>query len=106
MSFPPHEVIGTHHLYEFQLREWFSWCEVRGLDPLVGVQRAHAELYIRSLGERGLMDSSVVTMMHGCAGSSASPTSTAWSRPIRRCTRGCPRSTVTSPAPGGWIGSS
>jgi integrase/recombinase XerD len=33
------------------------------LDPLVGVQRAHVELYIRSLGERGLMDSSVVSML-------------------------------------------
>jgi integrase/recombinase XerD len=43
----------THHLYSFQLREWFTWCECNGLDPLVGVQRAHVELYIRSLGERG-----------------------------------------------------
>ena len=58
----------THHLYEFQLREWFSWCEARGVDPLVGVQRAHVELYIRGLSERGLMDSSVVTMMHGVRG--------------------------------------
>ena len=33
------------------------------MDPLVGVQRAHVELYIRSLGERGLMDSCVVSMM-------------------------------------------
>jgi site-specific recombinase XerD len=47
----------------FQLREWFAWCEGNGLDPLVGVQRAHVELYIRSLGERGLMDSSVVSML-------------------------------------------
>jgi integrase/recombinase XerD len=58
----------THRLYAFQLREWFSWCEGHGLDPLVGVQRAHVELYIRGLGERGLMDSSVVTMMHGMRG--------------------------------------
>jgi integrase/recombinase XerD len=58
----------THRLYAFQLREWFSWCEGHGLDPLVGVQRAHVELYIRGLGERGLMDSSVVTMMHGVRG--------------------------------------
>jgi integrase/recombinase XerD len=55
----------THALYAFQLREWFGWCEGHGLDPLVGIQRAHVELYIRGLGERGLMDSSVVTMMHG-----------------------------------------
>jgi len=58
----------THRLYAFQLREWFSWCEGHGLDPLAGVQRAHVELYIRGLGERGLMDSSVVTMMHGVRG--------------------------------------
>ena len=58
----------THRLYSFQLREWFSWCEGHGLDPLVGVQRAHVELYVRGLGERGLMDSSVVTMMHGVRG--------------------------------------
>lgn len=58
----------THTLYAFQLREWFAWCEANALDPLVGVQRAHVELYIRSLGERGLMDSFVVTMMHGVRG--------------------------------------
>lgn len=58
----------THALYAFQLREWFAWCEANTLDPLVGVQRAHVELYIRSLGDRGLMDSSVVTMMHGVRG--------------------------------------
>ena len=39
-----------------------------GLDPLIGIQRAHVELYIRQLGECGLMDSSVVTMMHGVRG--------------------------------------
>ena len=58
----------THTLYAYQLRQWFSWCEVHGLDPLVGVQRAHVELYIRQLSDRGLMDSSVVTMMHGVRG--------------------------------------
>ena len=58
----------THALYAFQLREWFGWCERNGLDPLVGIQRAHVELYIRGLGERGLMDSSVVTMLHGVRG--------------------------------------
>jgi integrase/recombinase XerD len=58
----------THNLYAFQLRRWFSWCETNGLYPLVGIQRAHVELYIRQLGESGLMDSSVVTMMHGVRG--------------------------------------
>jgi len=59
----------THTLYAFQLRRrWFSWCERNGLDPLTGIQRAHVELYIRHLGESGLMDSSVVTVMHGVRG--------------------------------------
>ncbi len=30
----------THVQYAHQLREWFSWCEAHGLDPLIGVQRA------------------------------------------------------------------
>jgi site-specific recombinase XerD len=58
----------THHMYAFQLRRWFAWCEANALDPLVGIQRAHVELYIRHLGESGLMASSVVTMMHGVRG--------------------------------------
>jgi hypothetical protein len=39
-----------------------------GLDPLVGIQRAHVELYIRDLGESGLMASSVNTSMHAVRG--------------------------------------
>jgi len=58
----------THALYAFQLRRWFAWSEANGLDPLVGIQRAHVELYIRYLGDLGLMDSSVVTMMHAVRG--------------------------------------
>jgi len=58
----------THALYAFQLRRWFGWCETNGLDPLLGIQRAHVELYIRQLGESGLRDSSVSTMMHGVRG--------------------------------------
>jgi len=58
----------THVLYSFQLRQWFAWCERNGLDPLVGIQRAHVELSIRQLGDRGLMDSSVVTTMHAVRG--------------------------------------
>ena len=45
-----------------------SSCEGNGLDPLVGIQRAHVELYIRSLGAAGLMASSTNTMMHGVRG--------------------------------------
>ena len=64
----------THELYAYQLKRWFAWCEVNGLDPLVGIQRAHVDLYIRQLGVGGLMDSTVTTMMHGVRGSSASHT--------------------------------
>ena len=49
---------NTHALYAYQLRRWFSWCETNALDPLVGIQRAHVELYIRHLGASGLMASS------------------------------------------------
>ena len=39
-----------------------------GLDPLVDIQRAHVELFIRHLRETGLMPSSINTMMHGVRG--------------------------------------
>src|ERR1035437_9794530 len=58
----------THSLYAYQLRQWFAWCESNALDPLPGIQRAHVELYVRQLGDQGLMDSSVVTMMHAVRG--------------------------------------
>ena len=58
----------THNLYAYQLRRWFEWCEASSLDPLVGIQRAHVELYIRHLGETGLMPPSINTMMHGVRG--------------------------------------
>src|SRR5918995_4591152 len=58
----------THDLYAYQLRRWFDWCEESSLDPLVGIERAHVELYIRGLGESGLMNSSVNTMLHGVRG--------------------------------------
>jgi len=38
------------------------------LTSLVGIQRAHLELYIRHLGGFGLQVSSVNTMMHGVRG--------------------------------------
>jgi integrase/recombinase XerD len=58
----------THRLYASQLRRWFAWCESNGLDPLLGIQRAHVELYIRQIGDAGLMDSSVTTMTHAVRG--------------------------------------
>jgi hypothetical protein len=96
---------ATHDLYAYQLRRWFGWCEANGLDPLLGIQRAHVELFIRHLGKSGLMASSVNTMMHGVRGSSGSPTSTASSPPTRPSTPASPRSTRTSPAPKDWTGS-
>jgi site-specific recombinase XerD len=58
----------THRLYAYQLRHWSSWCDSRALDPLIGLQRAHLELYIRHLHDTGLRDFSINTMLHGvCA---------------------------------------
>ena len=37
--------VGRTVLCTFELRQWFGWCEENGLDPLVGIQRAHVELY-------------------------------------------------------------
>lgn len=59
---------STHISYAAQLRRWFDWCENNGLDPLDGIKRAHVELYIRHLGESGLMASSVNTSMHAVRG--------------------------------------
>lgn len=58
----------THRMYAFQLRRWFAWCELNALDPLSGIQRAHVELFIRHLGECGLVASSVNTSMHAVRG--------------------------------------
>lgn len=59
---------GTHTLDSAQLRRWFAWCDTNGLDPLIGIERAHIELYICQLGEVGLADSSVNTTMHAVRG--------------------------------------
>lgn len=58
----------THRMYAFQLRRWFAWCDLNALDPLSGVQRARVELFIRYLGECGLVASSVNTSMHAVRG--------------------------------------
>lgn len=66
----------THSLYAYQLRRRFDWCQTGNLDPLIGIQRAHVELYICHLGDYGLMPSSINTRMHGVRASFGSPTST------------------------------
>src|SRR5262245_22069731 len=58
----------THELYAYQLQRWFDWCTTRGLDPLVGIRRAHVELYVRYLAATGMRESSISTMMHGVRG--------------------------------------
>ena len=73
VSFPARYSGRTHALYTYQLKRWFTWCEGNGLNPLVEIQRAHVELCIRHLGASGLMDSSMVTVMHGVRGTSGSP---------------------------------
>jgi integrase/recombinase XerD len=95
----------THHLYAYQMKRCFAWCESNGLDPLVGIQRAHVELYIRQLGDSGLMDSTVTTMMHGVRGFFRFAHIDGLSPPTRRSTPGFPRSTATSPGPRDWTAS-
>ena len=103
----PGPLLRAHpHLYAYQLRRWFAWCETNGLDPLVGIQRAHVELYIRHLGESGLMDSSVITMMHGVRGFFRFAHIDGLIAADPAVYAGCPRSTATSPAPKAWTGSS
>ena len=68
-SYPARYAGRTHVLYAFQLREWFTWCEAHGLGPAGrGSNGLMSSVYIRQLGERGLMDSSVVTNMHAVRG--------------------------------------
>ena len=94
----------THALYAHQPRRWFAWCHTGGLDPLVGIQRAHVELYIRHLGEGGLMPSSVNTMMHGVRGFFRFAHIDGLIPADPAVTPGCPRSTPPRPAPRAWTG--
>jgi site-specific recombinase XerD len=96
----------THTLYAYQLRRWFGWCETNDLDPLVGIERAHIELYIRHLGESGLMASSVSTSMHAIRGFFRFAHIDGLTVSDPPSTRACRRFTATSPAPRDWIVSS
>lgn len=58
----------TYEAYSSQLRAWFTWCTMGDLDPLVGIERAHVELFIRSMSDRGLMASTINTNMHAVKG--------------------------------------
>jgi site-specific recombinase XerD len=68
VSYPVRYAGHTHSVYACGLRRGFQWCETDGLDPLIGIQRAHVELYIRHLGGCGPMPSSNKTMLHGGRG--------------------------------------
>lgn len=63
VSFSPAIPDPTYHPYSYQLRQWFAWCESNGIVALIGVERAHVELYLRTLTESGLHASSVVAPM-------------------------------------------
>lgn len=47
VSYLARYAVHTHTIYAYQLSQWFSWCESNALDPLLGIQRVHIELYIR-----------------------------------------------------------
>jgi site-specific recombinase XerD len=96
----------THTLYAYQLRRWFTWCETHALDPLVGIQRAHIELYVRHLGESGLRVSSINTMMHGVRGFFRFAQIDGLIAADPAVHARLPKSTATSPAPKVWTGSS
>ncbi len=52
---------ATHAIYRTQLARWFTWWETNGLNPLVGIQRAHVELYIRNLGSTSFSSATPVS---------------------------------------------
>ena len=82
-----------------------GWCETNRLDPLVGIQRAHVEPYIRQLGDSGLMASWVNTSMHAVRGSFRFDHVDGLASPaILPSTPGCPRSSPANPAPRAWTG--
>ena len=58
----------THALCSCQLQAMVRLVRIPGLNPRIGVLRVHVELYIRHLGECKLIDSSVVTRIHGVRG--------------------------------------
>ena len=96
----------THELYAAALRHWFGWCETSRRDPLVGIRRAHIELYIRHLHESGPRDSSVNTMMPGVRGFFRFAHVDGLVTADPRSTPGCRECTPTRPAPEAWTGPS
>lgn len=45
---------ATRTAYTDDLGQFFRWCRAHDVDPLVGVQRLHGELYARHMEQRGL----------------------------------------------------
>lgn len=49
-----HRSKNTQRAYREDLRMWFRWCHANDVDPLVGIQRVHGELYARHMEDKGL----------------------------------------------------
>lgn len=58
----------TRSLYALNLRQWFDWCNLRGIKPLEA-QRVHIELWAREMEEvKGLMASTVANKLNTVSG--------------------------------------
>ena len=92
----------THALYTYQLKRWFAWCEGNGLDPLVGDPAGPRRAVHPPPRRPGLMDSSIVTMMHGVRGYFRFAHIDGLIPPTQPSTPGCRRCSRTSRALKGW----
>ena len=68
VSFPARYAGLTNSLNDHQLKQWFAWSETNGLDPWPESSEPTSSSTSASSATRGLMDSSVVTMMHAVRG--------------------------------------
>lgn len=94
----------THALYAYQLREWFSWCEVHGLDPRAAVQRGACGV-VHSPTRRPRTDGLVSGHNDARLRGNFRFAHIDGHIPLTRlCTRGCRRCTATSPALKDWTG--
>lgn len=58
----------TRSLYALNLRQWFAWCQQRGIKPL-SAERAHIEVWAREMEERqGLKASTVANKLNTVSG--------------------------------------
>lgn len=57
----------TRRSYEIALRQWFTWCETAGVEPL-DATRTHIELFARELEVTGRQIATVATKLNVLAG--------------------------------------